>query len=132
MLNSTSKVIATLVLALACAGPAGTAWAKDTMTVSVANATGSPVVVNNGVAQGTIQLFYAVNASAFTVGEFAAFDVLWSTSSESKQGDGLRFRHCILAEAGSAGRIRGSFTEPEHLYSDSDRAKRSVAGHRLH
>jgi len=78
---STKTAIATIVLAFVCAWSTGTAWAKDSMTVSVANASGSPVVVNNGQAVGTIQLFYTVNASAFTMGEFATFDVNWVTSA---------------------------------------------------
>jgi hypothetical protein len=64
---------------------AGNAWAKDSMTVSVTNATGAPVVVNNGQAVGTIQLIYTVNATAFTTGEFAAFDVNWVTSAGTGQ-----------------------------------------------
>lgn len=80
----TKTVIATIVLAFLCAWPAGNAWAKDSMAVSVSNATGSPVIVNNGQAVGTIQVFYTVNASAFSIGEFASFDVNWVTSAASK------------------------------------------------
>ena len=79
----TKTVIATIVLAFLCAWPAGNAWAKDSMAVSVSNATGSPVIVNNGQAVGTIQVFYTVNASAFSIGEFASFDVNWVTSAGS-------------------------------------------------
>jgi hypothetical protein len=77
----TRRLLAIIMLAILCAWPAGTAWAKDSMTVSVTNATGSPVIVDNGQASGTIQLFYTVNANAFTVGEFATFDLNWVTAS---------------------------------------------------
>ena len=79
----TKTVIATIVLAFLCAWPVGNAWAKDSMAVSVSNATGSPLIVNNGQAVGTIQVFYTVNASAFSIGEFASFDVNWVTSAGS-------------------------------------------------
>jgi hypothetical protein len=75
------KLLAIVMLGALCAWPPATVWAKDSMTVSVTNATGSPVVVNNGQASGTIQLFYTVNADAFTVGEFATFDLNWVTAS---------------------------------------------------
>ena len=44
------------------------------------NATESPVIVNNGQAVGTIQLFYTVKATDFPLGEFATFDVNWLLS----------------------------------------------------
>ena len=69
-------------LALVCALPA-LASAKDSMEVLVTNATGSPVIRHNGQATGTIQLIYTVNANAFTVGEFATFDINWVTSAGS-------------------------------------------------
>jgi hypothetical protein len=43
----------------------------------VTNATGSPVIVNNGQAPGTIQVIYTVNAPTFPTGFFATFDVEW-------------------------------------------------------
>src|SRR5688572_19657426 len=77
-----SQVIGAVLLSLVCAG---SAWAKDSMDVTVSNATGSPVVVNNGQAVGTIQLFYTVNATEFPLGgAFATFDVDWVVS----QGQG--------------------------------------------
>ena len=77
----TRGFVAFAAIAVVSGLAAGNAWAKDSMAVSVTNATGAPVVVNNGQAVGTIQLFYTVNASAFTMGEFAAFDVKWVTSA---------------------------------------------------
>jgi hypothetical protein len=68
---------ATALLACALIATSGTAWAKDSLAVSVTNATGSPVIVNNGQAIGTIQLFYTVNAPTFTTGYFATFDIEW-------------------------------------------------------
>ena len=97
----TKTVIATIVLAFVCAWPAGNAWAKDSLDVSVvsvvpaAKAGDAPVIVNNGQAVGTIQLFYTVNASAFSPGPFATFDVNWVTSADSKKatdyGSGVTF-----------------------------------------
>jgi hypothetical protein len=87
-------------MALAVAGMllgagAGTVWAKDSVTVSVSNASGSPVIVNNGQAVGTIQLFYTVNASQFTLGSFATFDVNWMTvlgsGKATNYGSGISF-----------------------------------------
>jgi hypothetical protein len=77
----TRKLLAIIMLAILCAWPAGTAWAKDSMAVSVTNATGSPAIIANGQAIGTIQLFYTVNANAFTLGELASFDIDWVTST---------------------------------------------------
>lgn len=74
------RFVAFAAIAVVSGVAAGNAWAKDSMTVLVTNATGEPVIVKNGEAQGTIQLFYTVNATAFTTGEFAAFDVNWVTS----------------------------------------------------
>jgi hypothetical protein len=91
----TSKVIVGIALALVLAWTSGTAWAKDSMAVSVTNATGAPVIVSNGQAVGTIQLFYTVNADQFAVGEFASFDVNWVTSAGSGKatdyGSGIIF-----------------------------------------
>jgi len=88
------RFVAFAAITVASALAAGNAWAKDSLAVSVANATGA-VVVNNGQAVGTIQLFYTVNANAFTVGQFATFDVNWVTSAGSGQatnyGTGLTF-----------------------------------------
>ena len=82
-----------LVLAFA----AGTAWAKDSITVTVTNATNpTPVIVENGKATGTIQLFYTVNAYQYTLGQFATFDVDWVISQDSRNptdyGAGIRFQ----------------------------------------
>ena len=45
--------------------------AKDSLTATVSNATGSPIIVHNGEASGTIQLFYTVTAYQFATGLFA-------------------------------------------------------------
>ena len=83
-----------VLLATLLASASGTAWAKDSLAVSVASATGSPVVVNNGQAVGTIQLFYTVNASQFTTGVFATFDLNWvlnQGSPATNYGSGVTF-----------------------------------------
>src|SRR5262245_12856429 len=89
------KAIVSSMLAVVCAWSTGTAWAKDSMEVAVTNATGSAVVVNNGQAMGTIQLFYTVNATQFPLGAFATFDMNWVTSAGSgpatNYGSGLPF-----------------------------------------
>jgi hypothetical protein len=79
----TRRLAAFAMVAAVSALAAGTAWAKDSMDVTVTNATGAPVIVNNGQAVGTIQLFYTVNANAFTLGQFATFDLNWITSEGS-------------------------------------------------
>ena len=75
MQASAKKVLVAFVALLAMA--TGTASAKDSLGVTVTNATGSPVIVNNGQAPGTIQVIYTVNASTFPTGFFATFDVEW-------------------------------------------------------
>jgi hypothetical protein len=91
----TRRLVALAAIAFVSGLGAGNAWAKDSLAVSVTNATGAPVVVNNGQAVGTIQLFYTVNASAFTLGQFATFDVNWVTSAGSgpatNYGSGVPF-----------------------------------------
>lgn len=58
------------ILALASAS----AFANDQLTSSVTPLTGpTPVIVNNGVPSGTIQLWYHVVGSQFTCGQFAQF-----------------------------------------------------------
>ncbi len=94
-------------LALLLASTTGSAWAKDSIVVNVDNATGSPVIVNNGQAVGTIQLFYVVNASQFPVGEFASFDVDWSVLSGGRQatnyGTGVTFDLVQSQQGGNVG-----------------------------
>lgn len=83
-----------LALALLLAVASRTAGAKDSISVTVENASGSPVIVNNGQAVGTIQLFYTVNAYQFPVGEFATFDVNWMNnvgSPATNYGSGVAF-----------------------------------------
>ena len=75
----TSRLIAFVAIAVVSAWGAGSAWAKDSVEVTVTNATGKPLVVNNGQATGIIQLFYTVDATAFTAGQFATFDLNWKT-----------------------------------------------------
>jgi hypothetical protein len=72
----------------------GIASASDSVRVSISNATGAPSIVNNGKAVGTIQLFYTVNATEFTPGEFASFDLDWQTvlgKRATNYGAGLTF-----------------------------------------
>jgi hypothetical protein len=72
----------------------GTAWAKDSLAVTVTNASGSPLIVNNGQAVGTIQLFYTLEASEFPTGPFATFDVSWLInpgSHATTYGSGVNF-----------------------------------------
>jgi hypothetical protein len=58
------------ILALASAS----AFANDQLTSSVAPLIGpTPVIVNNGVPSGTIQLWYHVVGTQFTCGQFAQF-----------------------------------------------------------
>jgi hypothetical protein len=94
---TTAHAKSTIVaLALVCALP-GMAWAKDSMTIKVENATQEPLIVNNGHAVGTIQLFYTVNANDFPLGEFASFDLNWMTVIDSNlknatnYGTGIEF-----------------------------------------
>jgi hypothetical protein len=75
------------------------------MDVTVTNATGSPVIVNNGQAVGTIQLFYTVNASQFTLGNFATFDVAWLVNQgrpATDYGSGVTFN---LAQSQQGGNV---------------------------
>jgi hypothetical protein len=83
-------MMAAVLVTLTC----GQAWAKDTLSASVSNATGSPVQVNNGQPSGTIQLFYTVNANQFPLGPFATFDVNWLVTAGSPAttyGTGVTF-----------------------------------------
>jgi hypothetical protein len=94
MCAMTGRLLTIMIVMLLCGMPAGNAWAKDSMDVTVTNATGSPVIVNNGQAVGTIQLFYTVSASQFTLGEFATFDVNWIVSQghpATDYGSGVTF-----------------------------------------
>ena len=75
MQASAKNVLVACVALLAMA--TGTASAKDSLGVTVTNATGAPVIVNNGQAPGTIQVIYTVNAPTFPTGFFATFDVEW-------------------------------------------------------
>ena len=88
------RAIMIAILALLIGSSAGAAWAKDSLAVTVNNATGSPIIVNNGQAVGTIQLFYTVNASQFTLGQFATFDVSWVITQgqqATNYGSGITF-----------------------------------------
>ena len=83
----------TVLTALLVTAISATAWAKDSVVVNVTNA-GSAVVVNNGQAVGTIQLFYTIDAGQFAVGPFATFDVNWATvvgSKATSYGAGVTF-----------------------------------------
>src|SRR5262245_37759932 len=73
---------------------ASPAWAKDSLVVDVNNASGSPIILSNGQAVGTIQLFYTVNATQFPLGAFATFDIDWSIVAGKKAtnyGSGITF-----------------------------------------
>jgi len=92
MRTSGIKMLAAIAMLLATA--AGTASAKDSLVVTVTDASGSPVIVNNGQVPGTIQLFYTVNAPTFPAGFFATFDVDWVINQGSQPttyGSGLPF-----------------------------------------
>jgi hypothetical protein len=83
-----------LVAGLLLASMNGTAFAKDSLSVTVTNATQSPAIVNNGQAVGTIQLFYHVAADEFPMGFFATFDVDWTIGTGSRAtnyGTGVTF-----------------------------------------
>lgn len=67
-----AKYLAVLVSILALAS--ASAFANDQLTSTVTPLTGpTPVIVNNGVPSGTIQLWYHVVASQYTCGQFAQF-----------------------------------------------------------
>ena len=92
MQASSKKVLVAFAALLAIS--AGTASAKDSLVVTVTNAVGSPVIVNNGQVPGTIQVIYTVNAPTFATGFFATFDVEWLINQGSPvttYGAGLRF-----------------------------------------
>ena len=74
-----AKLAATILLALVCLVPPTTAWAKDSLSVTVTAVEAGPDVKINGDAPGTIQLFYVVQARQFTLGPLASFDVNWET-----------------------------------------------------
>lgn len=67
------KLFAVAVLSFLALASAS-AFANDQLTSSVTPLTGpTPVIVNNGVPSGTIQLWYHVVGSQFTCGQFAQF-----------------------------------------------------------
>lgn len=92
MMRSAIAVTAATILLSASVG---TASAKDSVNVTVSNASGSLVIVNNGQATGVIQLFYTVNADQFTLGSFATFDLNWVTVAgrgpATNYGAGINF-----------------------------------------
>jgi hypothetical protein len=74
-MKRTSNLLAlAVVLALTAVVTAG---AKDAVEVSVSYATGAEpfAIVDNGAAVGTIQVYYTVNAFAFTPGAFGTLDI---------------------------------------------------------
>ena len=85
-------LVAAFTLLLASAGAAS---AKDSLAVTVTPPESDTVaVVNNGQANGTIQLFYTVNASQFQTGFFAAFDLDWVITQgrqSTNYGSGVTF-----------------------------------------
>jgi hypothetical protein len=92
MQASINKALVACAAVLAVA--TGTASAKDSLVVTVTNAAGNPVIVNNGQVPGTIQLLYTVNAPTFATGYFASFDVEWvinQGSPATTYGTGLTF-----------------------------------------
>jgi hypothetical protein len=88
------RFLVVLPIALLLAAP-GSAAAKDSVKVTVSNATGAPIIVKNGEATGTIQLFYTVNAAQFTLGAFATFDLNWiivqGGGNPTNYGSGVTF-----------------------------------------
>jgi hypothetical protein len=101
-------LVAAMVLASA------TAWAKDSLVVDVTNASGSPLIVNNGQAVGTIQLFYTVNATQFPLGSFATFNIDWSITPGPKPtnyGTGVSFDLIQSQEGGNVDLV----PDPSHF-----------------
>jgi hypothetical protein len=94
--------IATLMLLSA----SSIAAAKDSLAVTVTTATGSPIIVHNGQASGTIQLFYTVNAQQFQNGLFATFNIDWTTVLSrvaTNYGTGINFE---LTQDQQGGHVR--------------------------
>lgn len=92
MKASVNRIVVAFAAVLALA--TGTASAKDSLVVTVTNAAGNPVIVNNGQVPGTIQVLYTVNASTFATGYFASFDVDWvinQGSPATQYGTGITF-----------------------------------------
>jgi hypothetical protein len=100
------RVAAVAVATLVLASP-DAASAKDSLSVEVANATGSPVIKNNGEAVGTIQLFYVVNATQYPTGLFATFDINWlitaALRNPTNYGAGIPF---VLTQDQQGGHVR--------------------------
>lgn len=74
-----------LCIAAILAATANVGWAKDAVKASVSNATGAPILLENGnpyaqgtYAVGTIHLIYTVVGYTFPAGHFANFDVDWN------------------------------------------------------
>ena len=94
--------------ALMLAAASAPASAKDSLHATVTNATGSPTIVNNGEAVGTIQLFYIVHATQFPTGLFATIDLDWviaaSQNKPTDYGAGIPF-HIVQDQQGGHVRL---------------------------
>jgi hypothetical protein len=71
------RIIAAIPLVLTFALVSTSALANDQLVSSVTNSASGPqaVIVNNGVPNGTIQLWYAYTGNAYPCGEFATFNL---------------------------------------------------------
>jgi len=109
------------ILALASAS----AFANDQLTSSVTPLTGpTPVIVNNGVPSGTIQLWYHVVGTQFTCGQFAQF-TLNLNDAAGTSGRSPSYPVTVnLADSGNGTPVQlapatGSFSVSDATWSDS-------------
>ncbi|HET8636062.1 MAG TPA: hypothetical protein VFL96_04350, partial [Acidobacteriaceae bacterium] len=109
------------ILALASAS----AFANDQLTSSVTPLTGpTPVIVNNGVPSGTIQLWYHVVGSQFTCGQFAQF-TLNLNDAAGTSGQAPSYPVTLnLAQSGNGTPVQlapatTSFSVADNTWSDS-------------
>ncbi|HEU4983731.1 MAG TPA: hypothetical protein VFT88_13710 [Acidobacteriaceae bacterium] len=109
------------ILALASAS----AFANDQLTSSVTPLTGpTPVIVNNGVPSGTIQLWYHVVGTQFTCGQFAQF-TLNLNDAAGTSGQTPNYPVTLnLADSGNGTPVQlapatGSFSVADNIWSGS-------------
>lgn len=104
-------------LALASAS----AFANDQLTSSVTPLTGpTPVIVNNGVPSGTIQLWYHVVGSQFTCGQFAQFTLNLQDAAGKNGQPGSYPVALDLAQSGNGTPVQ--LTPATNSFSVSDNA----------
>ena len=103
MRNTVRAFVGSLVAGLLLAAVSGPAWAKNydqVKPVVVPYGQPVPIVKENGVTPGTVQLLYTVTALTFPVGEFAQFtldlSILAGTPGDTKYPDTL-----TLSQTGS-------------------------------